>query len=95
MTEEKILQAKSIFKSHLGPDLFNEEGWRYILEHHGGQLPLRIKAVPEGSIIPVKNGVCVCVCVCVRVCLCLCVITYQGSVLHCCTWHSDMLRTSI
>ena len=71
VTEEKILQAKSVFKSHLGPDLFNEDGWRYILEHHGGRLPLRIKAVPEGSIIPVKNGVCVCLCLCV----CLCVST--------------------
>ena len=73
VTEEKILQAKSIFKSHLGPDLFNEEGWQYILEHHGGQLPLRIKAVPEGSIIPVKNGVCVCVCVCLPVSVFFCV----------------------
>ena len=30
----------------------------YILEKHGGRLPLRIKAVPEleGTTIPYKNG---------------------------------------
>ena len=31
-------------------------GWRKVLEHHGGRLPLRIRAVPEGSVVPVKNG---------------------------------------
>ncbi len=28
----------------------------YILEKHGGRLPLRIKAVPEGTVVPYKNG---------------------------------------
>ena len=32
------------------------EGWLHILEKHGGKLPLRIRAVPEGSVVPVKNG---------------------------------------
>lgn len=32
------------------------QGWRYILKAHGGKLPLRIRAVPEGSVVPVKNG---------------------------------------
>lgn len=32
------------------------EGWVHILEKHGGKLPLRIRAVPEGSVVPVKNG---------------------------------------
>jgi len=26
------------------------------LKAHGGKLPLRIRAVPEGSVVPVKNG---------------------------------------
>jgi len=34
---------------------FNEEGWRYILEKHDGHLPIKIKAVPEGTVVPVKN----------------------------------------
>ncbi len=31
-------------------------GWMYILEKHEGRLPLRIKAVPEGTVVPYKNG---------------------------------------
>ena len=31
-------------------------GWRYILKTHGGRLPLEIKAVPEGTVVPYKNG---------------------------------------
>ena len=36
--------------------IYTLEGWRYILEKHGGRLPLRVRAVPEGMIVPVKNG---------------------------------------
>ena len=31
-------------------------GWTYILEKHGGRLPLRIKAVREGTVVPTRNG---------------------------------------
>ncbi|BFZ10793.1 hypothetical protein BsWGS_13832 [Bradybaena similaris] len=55
VTKEKIEEAKEIYKAHFGQDLFNEKGWNYILEHHGGYLPLRIKAVPEGTVVPTKN----------------------------------------
>ncbi|XP_036357641.1 nicotinamide phosphoribosyltransferase-like [Octopus sinensis] len=55
VTKEKIQEAKEIYNLHFGQDLFNEEGWNYILEEHDGHLPLRIKAVPEGTIIPYKN----------------------------------------
>ena len=56
ITKEKIEQAKEIYDSHLGPGLFNYDGWQYILNTHGGKLPLRIKAVPEGSVVTTKNG---------------------------------------
>ncbi len=39
-------------ESHLP---FNYNGWRYIAEDLKGHLPVRIKAVPEGSVIPVHN----------------------------------------
>ncbi|XP_078596651.1 nicotinamide phosphoribosyltransferase-like [Branchiostoma floridae x Branchiostoma japonicum] len=55
VTREKIAEAKDIYKKHFGQDVFNEEGWNYIVEHHGGKLPLLIKAVPEGTVVPVKN----------------------------------------
>ncbi|KAL8611321.1 hypothetical protein ACOMHN_013752 [Nucella lapillus] len=56
ITSEKIQEAKQLYKDHFGRDVFNEEGWNYILEHHRGYLPLRIKAVPEGTVVPVKNA---------------------------------------
>ncbi|XP_067929097.1 nicotinamide phosphoribosyltransferase-like [Watersipora subatra] len=56
VTEAKIAEAREVFKLHFGNDsLFNEEGWTYILKEHDGHLPVRIKAVPEGSVIPEKN----------------------------------------
>lgn len=57
VTEEKLAQAKEIYDAHLGPGLFNYDGWKYILEEYGGKLPLKITAVPEGSLVPTKNGI--------------------------------------
>ena len=53
ITQDDIDTAELIAQGHGEP--FNLEGWEYILREHGGKLPIRIKAVPEGSIIPVKN----------------------------------------
>ncbi|XP_030829364.1 nicotinamide phosphoribosyltransferase-like [Strongylocentrotus purpuratus] len=55
ITAEKIAEAKELYKLHFGQDHFNEAGWTHILEKHGGYLPMKIKAVPEGSVIPYKN----------------------------------------
>ncbi|MEB3311587.1 MAG: nicotinate phosphoribosyltransferase [Snowella sp.] len=46
-------EAVSFFAAHGVP--FNEAGWRYIAEDLKGRLPIRILAVPEGSIVPVHN----------------------------------------
>jgi nicotinamide phosphoribosyltransferase len=53
ITAEMIGQAKAFFTAHGEP--FNEAGWRYIVEHHDGYLPVRIRAVPEGSVVPTHN----------------------------------------
>ena len=37
------------------PSTFNESDWRYIVDEHGGKLPLKIRAVPEGAVYPTKN----------------------------------------
>jgi len=55
VTEDKIIEAKEMVDSHMGPGHFNEEGWRHILDAHGGFLPISIKAVPEGTVVPTKN----------------------------------------
>src|ERR1700754_3552357 len=53
VTPAMIEQAKAFFTAHGEP--FNEAGWRYIVEHHGGFLPVRIRAVQEGSVVPTHN----------------------------------------
>ena len=53
ITQEDILLAEEIITAHGEP--FYREGWEYILEHHNGYLPLRIKAVAEGTVVPVGN----------------------------------------
>ncbi|XP_071515274.1 nicotinamide phosphoribosyltransferase-like [Panulirus ornatus] len=56
VTREAIQEAKEIYSGIYAEEgVFNEEGWNHILEHHGGRLPLRIKAVPEGTILPTRN----------------------------------------
>lgn len=53
ITQQDIEFAEEIWTMHGEP--FNREGWEYILNTHKGYLPLIIRAVPEGSVIPVKN----------------------------------------
>jgi len=53
ITQEMIDEADEFFKAHGEP--FNKEGWEYILKKHNGFLPLRIKAVPEGRRVNLKN----------------------------------------
>jgi nicotinamide phosphoribosyltransferase len=56
VTKEYLEEADSIFSAHFqNPNLFNRKGWQYILDRHEGKLPLSIKAVPEGTIVPRGN----------------------------------------
>ncbi len=48
-----IQEAEYIAKLHGVP--FNKEGWQHILLNHGGTLPVKIRAVPEGMIVPTSN----------------------------------------
>jgi len=53
ITQADIEEAKELLALHGEP--FNEAGWRYILDAHGGHVPVTIRAVPEGSVIPNRN----------------------------------------
>lgn len=53
VTMDMIDEAEAIITAHGEP--FNREGWEYIVREHGGKLPVEIKAVPEGTVVPVKN----------------------------------------
>jgi nicotinamide phosphoribosyltransferase len=55
VTEEKINKAHKFWFEHFGADYFNIEGWKHILEQHGGRLPLSIKAVREGNTVSNRN----------------------------------------
>lgn len=53
ITKEMIDEAEEMITAHGEP--FYREGWDYILNEHKGYLPVAIKAVPEGTVIPNKN----------------------------------------
>ena len=53
ITQADIDVADEILTAHGEP--FNRAGWQYILDQHQGFLPLVIRAVPEGTVVPVSN----------------------------------------
>lgn len=55
VTQEDVDAADSLCAAHLGPGSFNRAGWERIVNVHKGKLPLLIKAVPEGTPVPVGN----------------------------------------
>lgn len=54
ITHADIRQAEALFALHGEP--FNTQGWTRIVETFGGRLPIRIRAVREGSVVPIKNA---------------------------------------
>jgi len=56
VTREGIDQARMLATAHFGTDAnFNGDMWEHILKEHDGKLPIRIKAVPEGTPVPINN----------------------------------------
>ena len=53
ITIENVEEANEFFKLH-GVD-FNYDGWMYIAKELNGKLPVRIRAIPEGTLVPVSN----------------------------------------
>lgn len=55
-TAADIDDAERMCRLHFGNDRnFNRAGWQHILGVHGGRLPVRIRAVPEGTVVPTHN----------------------------------------
>jgi nicotinamide phosphoribosyltransferase len=48
-----IMEAAAFAEAHGEP--FNADGFTAMLEKHKGFFPVRIRAVPEGTVVPVKN----------------------------------------
>lgn len=56
ITKEKIDEAAEFLPQVFGrDDVFDRTKFDYILNKYDGKLPVRIKAVPEGSVVPVNN----------------------------------------
>ncbi|MFV8781504.1 nicotinate phosphoribosyltransferase [Microbulbifer sp. SA54] len=53
ITAADIDEAEEVCTVHGVP--FHRAGWEYIVEQHGGYLPIEIQAVPEGTLVPVQN----------------------------------------
>lgn len=56
VTDADVDAAKALCDAHMGPGLFHEAGWRHIVRDHVGRLPLRIRAVPEGTVVPTGHA---------------------------------------
>jgi nicotinamide phosphoribosyltransferase len=55
-TKEDVDEAEPVLEQVFGrKDVFDRRIFDYILKEHGGKLPVRIKAVREGSAVPVNN----------------------------------------
>jgi len=54
--EQNVIHAADWSAKHFGdPTVFNFKGWMRMLEKHGGRLPIRIRAVPEGTLVPQRQ----------------------------------------
>ncbi len=55
-TKTDVDEAEQVLNEVFGrAGVFKRENFDYILQQYGGKLPVRIKAVPEGTVVPVKN----------------------------------------
>lgn len=52
---ERIDQAELLLGQHFGGAVFQRSLWDYIERRHHGLLPLEIRAVPEGTVVPTGN----------------------------------------
>ncbi|CAF0892433.1 unnamed protein product [Rotaria sordida] len=55
ITKEYLEQAIQFWNQHFGYDLVDREMWQYIIDKYDGHLPIRIKAIPEGTVVPTGN----------------------------------------
>lgn len=59
ITKDDIAEMDAMSKVHFGQDVFNREGWEAVRQYQEQHrcLPIQIDAVPEGTVVPVKNVV--------------------------------------
>ncbi|MBT1695679.1 DUF5598 domain-containing protein [Fulvivirgaceae bacterium PWU4] len=56
-TKDDVDEAEQLLTGAFGrTDVFKRENFDYILKKHAGRLPVKIKAVAEGSVVPIHNA---------------------------------------
>ncbi len=56
ITKEGIEYRNWAVTQQMGPDVYNYKGMMELLEAYDGYLPLRIKAIPEGTVLGISNA---------------------------------------
>lgn len=54
VTLDQVKEAAGFYGAYGVP--FNLQGWTRIVEVHGGYMPVRIRSVPEGTVVPTGNA---------------------------------------
>ncbi len=54
VTADDVALASEVCAAHGVP--FHREGWQHIVDAHAGTLPVRIRAAPEGLVVPVGHA---------------------------------------
>lgn len=56
VTMDDVKEAELFAKEHFMADgNFNKDMWEYVVNKHGGKLPIKIKSIPEGTKVPISN----------------------------------------
>jgi nicotinamide phosphoribosyltransferase len=56
ITKDQILRRSKKVTEMMGEGVFNLKGWMDMLEGHDGCIPIRIKAIPEGTVMDTSNA---------------------------------------
>src|ERR1035437_234080 len=52
LEETDLKPAADFCKRVFGADYFNYDGWKRMYNKYGGKLPIEIRSVPEGTVVP-------------------------------------------
>jgi nicotinamide phosphoribosyltransferase len=57
VTIQDVLEARDFSFKHFQSDVFNYKGWMDIATRLGGKLPITVRAVPEGMLVPEGHAI--------------------------------------
>lgn len=55
VTRKDVDKAEKFWDAHFGYKIFDRSRWDYIVDNHGGRLPVQIRAVKEGTLVDNHN----------------------------------------